>query len=83
MELTKKTTILLSPDLHRKLSQLAERSGLSLGELVRRACEAQYGILAPGERLAAVRDLGTLRLPVADPAVMKRESVPDPDDLLP
>ena len=46
LELTKKTTILLSPDLHEKLTRLAAQKAVSLGELVRRACEKQYGILS-------------------------------------
>ncbi len=40
MELTKKTTILFSPDLHNFLTALAKRRGTSMGELDRRtACE--------------------------------------------
>ena len=42
--LTKKTTILLQPELHRRLTRLAERRGTSLGELIRSACETQYGL---------------------------------------
>ena len=83
MELSKKTTILLSPDLHQKLTRLAAKSGVSLGELVRRACESQYRILSSEDRLAAVSALGALALPVADPKVMKKEAVPNPNDLMP
>ena len=83
MELSKKTTILLSPDLHEKLTRLAAQNAVSLGELVRRACEKQYGIVSSEDRLAAVRSLGALTLPVADPKAMKAEAVPKPDDHLP
>ena len=83
MELTKKTTILLSPDLHEKLTRLAAQKAVSLGELVRRACEKQYGILSSEDRVASVRSLGALTLPVDDPKAMKVEAVPNPDDLLP
>lgn len=83
MELTKKTTILFSPELHRRLTDLAARRGRSLGDLVREACELQYGITGGMEQQAAVAALARLTLPVADPATMKRESVPDPDGLLP
>jgi hypothetical protein len=83
MELSKKTTLLFPPDLHRQLSRLAQQRGLSLGELVRRACEAQYGIVSKESRLAAVRDLEAMSLPVGDPEQIERESVPAPEDLLP
>jgi predicted DNA-binding protein len=83
MELSKKTTILLSPDMHEKLSRLASQKGISLGEIVRQACEKQYGIVSSQDRIEAVRRLAALALPVGDVASMKDESVPKPDDLLP
>jgi len=83
MDLTKKTTILFSPELHRRLSRLAARRGSSLGELVREACERQYGIAGSAAGLEAVEALAGLRLPVGKPAAMKRESVPAAGALLP
>jgi predicted DNA-binding protein len=83
MELTKKTTILFSPDLHRRLSQLAARRGRSLGDLVREACELQYGVVGSSDQAAAVAALARLELPVGTAAAMKRESVPDSAALLP
>ncbi len=83
MELSKKTTILFSPELHRRLSQLAARRGVSLGELVREACEVRYGVIGSASRLEAVEALATLDLPAGDPDQLKRESQPDPDALLP
>lgn len=83
MDLSKKTTILFSPELHRRLSELAARRGVSLGELVREACQAQYGIAGSEARHAAVGALAQLALPVGDPQRMKRESQPEPDALLP
>lgn len=80
---TKKTTILFPPALHERLKQIARRRGESLGDLVRTACERQYGLVSEEERLQAVRALGDLDLPVGTPAKMKRESVVDPEDLLP
>ena len=83
MELSKKTTILLSERLHARLTRLAEREATSLGELVRRACETQYGWQDSEDRVAAVDELAALSLPVASVRTMKRQSVPNPDDLLP
>jgi predicted transcriptional regulator len=76
MELTKKTTILLSPELHKRLSRLARSKGVSLGELIRTACSAQYGVIPTEERIAAVAALAGLSLPVGDVEDMERESVP-------
>jgi predicted DNA-binding protein len=81
--LTKKTTILFPPGLHRRLTQLAESKGTSLGELVRSACEHEYGVASVEEKVAAVRRMVALRLPVASVDRMKRESVPDPAQLAP
>jgi len=83
VELTNKTTILLTPELHEHLSRLAEQQGVSLGELVRRACERQYGLVSREQREQAVRALAELCLPVGSPADMKAESVPSPDELMP
>lgn len=83
MELSKKTTILLSPALHGRLTQLASQRRTSLGELVRLACERQYGLTGNEGRVAAARALGEFDLPVADTAEMKRQSVPLADPALP
>ena len=83
MELTKKTTILFSPALHAHLVGLAGRRGVSLGELVREACERQYGFVPVEQRMEALRQIASLELPVDTPARMKEESVPTPENLLP
>ena len=83
MELSKKTTILFSPVLHDRLSKLAAERHVSLGELVRSACEIQYGLRSPESRLEAVRELATLHLPVADTRTMKEQSVPSAEALCP
>ena len=83
MELSKKTTILFSPELHRRLVARAAKRGMSLGEIVREACEARYGIVGSPERAEAARALAAMHLPVGSPAQMKGESQPVPDDLLP
>jgi hypothetical protein len=83
MELSKKTTILLTPELHDRLTALAQQRGSSIGALVREACEKQYGLVSTDERLRAVREIAGLRLPVGSIRQIKRESVPDPTELLP
>ena len=83
MELTKKTTILLSPDLHEHLTRTAKARDKSLGQLVREACEIQYGHVSREDRVRAVDELRRLSLPVGSPRKMKRESLPEPGDLLP
>lgn len=74
MGLTRKTTILLSEALHRQLTQLAHERGQSIGELVRQACERQYGMADRRARLAAVEALGAMRLPVGPVEQMIGES---------
>jgi hypothetical protein len=83
MELSKRTTILLTPGLHERLTRIAARRGVSLGELVRTACEREYGEPSPDDRLAAVRELVALDLPVGTPEEMARQSVAAPKELLP
>jgi hypothetical protein len=78
MALSKRTTIRLSPTLHRCLAQLAAQWRTSIEDLVRMACERQYGLVAADDRLAAAQALACFRLPVSDVAAMKREIVPSP-----
>jgi len=82
MELSKKTTILFSPELHERLTRLAAQRRTSIGALVRTAVEQQYGLVSKEERLAAVVALGELNLPVGSPEAMERESVPTPEEIL-
>ncbi len=83
MELTKKTTILFSPELHHRLTRIAGHRGTSLGDLVRSACEREYGATAPEDKVAAIRRMAQLGLPVAGVRRMKRESAPSAEKLAP
>ncbi len=83
MELSVKTTILFPPELHKRLVELAKQRGVSLGYLVRTACEARYSRRSTRKAVAAVDELRRLSLPVGDVADMKKESTPNPEDLLP
>jgi len=81
VELSKKTTIRFPPGLHERLARLAAQRGMSLGDLVRAACKRQYALPSREERLAAVRKLAAMRLPVAHPRRMKQQSVPRPEEI--
>lgn len=83
MELSKKTTILLSPRLYTLLKRLSHSTNQSIGELIRAACEKQYGLHPESASLAAAERIAELRLPVDTPYAMKRQSVPAPEDLMP
>ena len=83
MELSKKTTILLSPRLYSLLKNLSESTNRSIGELIRSACERQYGLYPESDALEAADRLATFHLPVGTPAAMKQESVPPSKDLMP
>jgi len=82
MELSKKTTILFSPELHDRLRRLAVQKGISMGELIRSACEKVYGIFSREEKIRAVKDLADLDLPVDEIPKMKEESMPRPEELI-
>jgi hypothetical protein len=85
MALTKKTMVLFPPELHRRLTLIAVERHTSMADLVRRACEREYGSGSASreERLAAVRRMASLNLPVCDIEQMERESQPDPDSFAP
>lgn len=78
-----KTTILLTEALHQRLAALARAQGVSMGHLIRRAVEAQYGLVDASERLKAVHALGALSLPVGTVAAMKAEADPFSGEPLP
>ena len=64
MKLTRKTSVLLPHDLHEQLTLLARERKVSLGHLIRSACERQYGMVPKEQRLKAVLDLCRFELPV-------------------
>jgi hypothetical protein len=75
MELTKKTTVLFTPDLYGDLADLARQRRSSVGELIREACRSQYFLSSPEERMSIVDRMAVLNLPVGTPEEMERESV--------
>lgn len=82
MELSVKTTILLSKRLYGMLKGLSTAKKQSIGELIRSACEKQYGLFPENEVNEAVEQLAAMSLPVDEPAKMKLQSVPEPRELL-
>jgi hypothetical protein len=83
MSQNRKTTVELPVSMYRRLQRLAKARRVSLSALVREACENQYATVSRKQRLAAVRRLGRMNLPVSTVEEMKRQSVPDPAGLLP
>ena len=85
MALTKKTMVLFPPELHRRLTLIAAERQTSMADLVRRACEREYGSggATREEKLAAVRRIASLNLPVCDVEQMERESLPEPNSFAP
>lgn len=83
MELSRKTTILLSPRLYSMLKSISQARHTSIGELIRSACEKQYGISSEPDALAAAERLASMNLPVGEVRAMKGQSVPAPEDLIP
>lgn len=75
MELTKKTTVLFSPDLYDDLAALARQRHSSVGELIREACRSQYFLTTRQERMAIIDKMAAMSLPVGTPEEMERESV--------
>jgi hypothetical protein len=51
-----------------------------MGELVRQACERQYGMADVDARMAAVEALRSMRLPVGPVEQMIAETVAEPED---
>jgi hypothetical protein len=90
MNLTKKLTVPLSAELHERLLALSEEQGLSLADVVRRACESEcrHRSARPTTRSRAIQSariavLAGMSLAVEAVAERSFESVPCPDDLLP
>jgi hypothetical protein len=76
MELNKKTTVLFSHEQFSNLKKLAKARKRSIGELIRSACEKQYGLVPHEEALEAVKALSELSLPVGSMEEMKKQLNP-------
>ena len=83
MELTEKTTILLPAWLHRHLKRVAQRKNVSMGKLIRDACEEKYVSIEKEDRETALNALQKLALPVDNTEKMKAESVVSAEEIVP
>lgn len=79
-ELTERVQVLLAPEHVTRLRNLAKREDRSVGALIREALEATYFRQDRAKRMAAVRRIAEMDLPVADWEQMERESIRWPAD---
>lgn len=73
--LTKKTTVLFSPDLYRQLQDVARVFKISVAELLRQAAIKQYLLSDKKRRLEAVEHLSKIGGPVSDWKTMEKEII--------
>jgi hypothetical protein len=76
MELNKKTTVLFSREQFSNLKKLAKARKRSIGDLIRSACEKQYGLVPHEEAVQAADALAKLSLPVGSIQEMKKQLNP-------
>jgi len=73
MSLSERTQVLLSVEQRRRVEQLAARSSVSVGAVIRRAIDGYLPPASSEERRRALDDLFALNAPVADWATMDAE----------
>jgi len=73
MALSERTQVLLSVEQRRRVEQLAARSSVSVGELIRRAIDDYLPPTSTQDRQRALDDLFALSAPVTDWATMEAE----------
>jgi len=73
--LTKKTTILFSPELYDQLSQLAKLSHTSIAKLIRQAVVDRYLLSDKRKREQAVKELSEIGSPVSTWSMMEEEII--------
>lgn len=69
----KKTTILLTPGLHRRLSKLSRVTSKSMGQLFREAAQQQYFSAPVTEKRKIVQKMAAMKVPVGNPSEIKVE----------
>ncbi|MFA4889752.1 MAG: CopG family transcriptional regulator [Candidatus Omnitrophota bacterium] len=73
--LTKKTTILFSPDLYHQLKNIAEATKTSVAQLIRQAVIRQYLLSDKKKRMEAVAHLTKIGGPVSDWETIEQEII--------
>lgn len=73
MSLSERTQVLLTVEQRRRVEQLAARSSMSVGAVIRRAIDDYAPPRSAKERQRALDDLFALNAPVADWATMEAE----------
>lgn len=73
VSLSERTQVLLTPDQRRKVEQLAARSSMSVGAVIRTAVDAYLLPVSPEQRRRALDALFSLDAPVADWPAMEAE----------
>ncbi|MGH3981674.1 MAG: hypothetical protein ACRDST_03010 [Pseudonocardiaceae bacterium] len=73
MSLSERTQVLLTTEQRRRVEQLAARSSVSVGAVIRAAIDAYLPSATPEQRHRALDDLSSLEAPVADWSVMEAE----------
>jgi len=71
----KKTTLLFEEEVYEKLREKSKLQNVSIGELVREAVAAYYGIKNKEDKLKALSKLKSLNLPVSDYDSMEKEII--------
>lgn len=70
---SKKTTILFNPVVYEKLARIAKERGESVAHLVRESAVQKYLLPDQSTRIAALKALSSMNLPVSDWPEMERE----------
>lgn len=73
--LTKKTTILFSPDLYQQLQNAAKVTKTSVAELIRRAVTERYFLSDKKSRLKAVEELSKIGGSASSWEAMEKEII--------
>ena len=72
-QIEKKTTILLTRDLYRRLLKLSKIRKKSMGQLLREAAEREYFSAPSSEKKKIIRQMASMNVPVGSPQDIKRE----------